>query len=170
MTNFKTQPVRVPIVSKDVSLELLVDSHLASATSVDKNRFCSSSMNQLGGEFINGRPLPTDTRERIVALAENGVRPCEISRQVKLRASLWTHFSCALFLASSISWVCEQNSQKVSGRRVWTRIVPICADFSILSRRLYLFESRVRFGGDGETRCCLLIIDTGERERERKTG
>jgi len=40
-------------------------------------------MNQLGGEFINGRPLPTDTRERIVALAENGVRPCEISRQVK---------------------------------------------------------------------------------------
>jgi hypothetical protein len=49
---------------------------------IDKNRFCSSSMNQLGGEFINGRPLPTDTRERIVALAENGVRPCEISRQV----------------------------------------------------------------------------------------
>jgi len=51
---------------------------------IDKNRFCSSSMNQLGGEFINGRPLPTDTRERIVALAENGVRPCEISRQVIL--------------------------------------------------------------------------------------
>ena len=54
-------------------------------------------MNQLGGEFINGRPLPTDTRERIVALAENGVRPCEISRQVKAFTSFFHLIHLVLF-------------------------------------------------------------------------
>jgi hypothetical protein len=62
-------------------------------------------MNQLGGEFINGRPLPTDTRERIVALAENGVRPCEISRQVIPYKRFSIYFD-SLFLASSITWLC----------------------------------------------------------------
>ncbi len=74
---------------------------------LDKNRFCSSSMNQLGGEFINGRPLPTDTRERIVALAENGVRPCEISRQVILSNEFYFFNPFPLFFkASSVTWLC----------------------------------------------------------------
>ncbi|VDP68302.1 unnamed protein product [Echinostoma caproni] len=41
-------------------------------------------INQLGGMFINGRPLPYETRLRIVQLANNGVRPCDISRQLKV--------------------------------------------------------------------------------------
>ncbi len=83
MTNFEIHQVMYLMVLNDVR-NFFILIQLINFIFIDKNRFCSSSMNQLGGEFINGRPLPTDTRERIVALAENGVRPCEISRQVIL--------------------------------------------------------------------------------------
>ncbi|XP_037087879.1 paired box protein Pax-6-like [Pollicipes pollicipes] len=39
-----------------------------------------SGVNQLGGAFVSGRPLPDTTRQKIVELAHSGVRPCDISR------------------------------------------------------------------------------------------
>lgn len=41
-------------------------------------------VNQLGGVFVNGRPLPNQTRLRIVELARLGIRPCDISRQLRV--------------------------------------------------------------------------------------
>uniref|UniRef100_A0A3P8V3Y2 Paired box 5 n=1 Tax=Cynoglossus semilaevis TaxID=244447 RepID=A0A3P8V3Y2_CYNSE len=38
----------------------------------------------LGGVFVNGRPLPDVVRQRIVELAHQGVRPCDISRQLRV--------------------------------------------------------------------------------------
>ncbi|XP_042294173.1 paired box protein Pax-9 isoform X2 [Sceloporus undulatus] len=41
-------------------------------------------VNQLGGVFVNGRPLPNAIRLRIVELAQLGIRPCDISRQLRV--------------------------------------------------------------------------------------
>lgn len=41
-------------------------------------------MNQLGGTFINGRPLPNITRLKIVEMAAAGIKPCVISRQLRV--------------------------------------------------------------------------------------
>ncbi|XP_061399939.1 protein gooseberry-neuro [Musca vetustissima] len=41
-------------------------------------------VNQLGGVFINGRPLPNHIRLKIVEMAGSGIRPCVISRQLRV--------------------------------------------------------------------------------------
>ena len=41
-------------------------------------------VNQLGGMFVNGRPLPNHIRIRIIELAQLGIRPCDISRQLRV--------------------------------------------------------------------------------------
>ncbi|XP_067056237.1 paired box protein Pax-3-B-like [Acropora muricata] len=47
---------------------------------------CSKSgkLNQLGGVFVNGKPLPNSVRQKIIEMAELGIRPCDISRQLKV--------------------------------------------------------------------------------------
>jgi len=41
-------------------------------------------VNQLGGVFINGRPLPDNIRRNIIEMAKQGTRPCMISRQLRV--------------------------------------------------------------------------------------
>ena len=53
-------------------------------TSLIAEQATFGEVNQLGGVFVNGRPLPNAIRLRIVELAQLGVRPCDISRQLRV--------------------------------------------------------------------------------------
>ena len=60
------------------------DSTKNSTTVYNSSGTGHGGVNQLGGVFVNGRPLPDVVRQRIVELAHNGVRPCDISRQLRV--------------------------------------------------------------------------------------
>ncbi|XP_003380782.1 protein gooseberry-neuro [Trichinella spiralis] len=70
-------------------------------------------LNQLGGMFINGRPLPVYLRLRIIQLALAGVRPCVISRQLKISHGCLGN---------------KQRQSKVDRKGCWNSVGPILND------------------------------------------
>ncbi|XP_023719336.1 paired box protein Pax-6 isoform X1 [Cryptotermes secundus] len=54
--------------------------HVGASTIFGCSAAGHSGINQLGGVYVNGRPLPDSTRQKIVELAHSGARPCDISR------------------------------------------------------------------------------------------
>jgi hypothetical protein len=71
------------VLPKDIILNVLFS--LDDYSFNDANSSQSyGEVNQLGGVFVNGRPLPTPIRLQIIDQANSGTRPCDISRRLKV--------------------------------------------------------------------------------------
>ncbi|KAF8355238.1 vab-3 [Pristionchus pacificus] len=61
-----------------------------------------TGVNQLGGVFVNGRPLPDKIRQQIVDLAHSGARPCDISRMLQVSNGCVSKILCRYYESGTI--------------------------------------------------------------------
>lgn len=77
-------------------------------------------VNQLGGVFINGRPLPDHIRRKIVEMSTQGIRPCMISRQVRI----WFSHTPLQFLSFSCKYPMDVYQRSFPAMLKQVRINP----------------------------------------------
>ncbi|XP_064457787.1 paired box protein Pax-5-like isoform X2 [Ornithodoros turicata] len=103
-------------------------------------------VNQLGGVFVNGRPLPDVVRQRIVELAHQGVRPCDISRQLRVSHGCVSKILGRYYETGSIRpGVIGGSKPKVATPKV----VDAIANYKKQNPTMFAWEIRDRLLADG---------------------
>lgn len=96
--------------------------------------------------FVNGRPLPDVVRSRIVELAQGGVRPCDISRQLRVSHGCVSKILCRFYETGSIRpGVIGGSKPKVATGPVVNKI----ADYKRANPTMFAWEIRDRLLSEG---------------------
>lgn len=98
---------------------------------------------------MNGRPLPDVVRSRIVELAQSGVRPCDISRQLRVSHGCVSKILCRFYETGSIKpGVIGGSKPKVATGPVVNKI----AEYKRANPTMFAWEIRDRLLS--ENVCC----------------
>ncbi|XP_022104945.1 paired box protein Pax-5-like isoform X3 [Acanthaster planci] len=112
----------------------------------EKPRRGHGGVNQLGGVFVNGRPLPDMVRQRIVDLAHSGVRPCDISRQLRVSHGCVSKILGRYYETGSIRpGVIGGSKPKVATPKVVNKI----AEYKRQNPTMFAWEIRDRLLAEG---------------------
>ncbi|KAK2142298.1 hypothetical protein LSH36_974g01046 [Paralvinella palmiformis] len=100
----------------------------------------------MGGVFVNGRPLPNAIRLRIVELAQLGVRPCDISRQLKV-----SHGCVSKILAryNETGSILPGTIGGSKPRVTTPKVVEAIRDYKIKDPGIFAWEIRDKLLADG---------------------
>lgn len=95
---------------------------------------------------MNGRPLPEVVRRRIVELAQSGVRPCDISRQLRVSHGCVSKILCRYYETGSIKpGVIGGSKPKVATPPVVEKI----ASYKRQNPTMFAWEIRDRLLAEG---------------------